>query len=506
MVARKTYLIFGICMLLNFSFYLSFAGVLESDLRKSVDSCVSISGKIDRESDPIDSIVINFKVDYMFNTLDKYTTVKTAYPDKTGLFNFKFCVKDGIGKISQIVIYSGSDVALLQQYLVEAGDDIFMNVAKKDDHLKIYFSGSGAIKYSCRREIELEYSRIYNQYVNLYSGDIVSNLSRIDSLYFEWDKKLLNVLSPYKTEITPIASSVLKADAICQRPMNKESLFRVAFSDAGSVFEKRKIAMYYLSNLKNDELFDDRTYSLSYNFVDFLLQKIQTALFFSEGGQTYSIIKAFAEIANTYNGELRDRLLMQLLVNPRFKKAEMAETTKDYESSLHEANKIVSNKLVKREIINKIESVSNGAVARDFALEDRDGKLVTLKDFKGKVVLLDVWYTGCLPCMVFSQRMERDIYPLFYGNRAFKVVSISIDKNKNSWLKSVDGGHYTNKNNINLFTGGAGSNHPFIKGYEVRGLPFLLLIDKNGHIFTRLTNVMSSKEISMLIKEAILAN
>ena len=39
-----------------------------------------------------------------------------------------------------------------------------------------------------------------------------------------------------------------------------------------------------------------------------------------------------------------------------------------------------------------------GMRAADFTYPDKDGKMVSLSDFKGKVVLVDVWATWCSPC------------------------------------------------------------------------------------------------------------
>ena len=39
-----------------------------------------------------------------------------------------------------------------------------------------------------------------------------------------------------------------------------------------------------------------------------------------------------------------------------------------------------------------------GQLAPDFELQNLDGELISLSDFKGKPVLINFWNTGCPPC------------------------------------------------------------------------------------------------------------
>ena len=40
-----------------------------------------------------------------------------------------------------------------------------------------------------------------------------------------------------------------------------------------------------------------------------------------------------------------------------------------------------------------------GSVVKDVEMRDRDGNLVKLSDFKGKLVYMDIWATWCGACV-----------------------------------------------------------------------------------------------------------
>ena len=73
------------------------------------------------------------------------------------------------------------------------------------------------------------------------------------------------------------------------------------------------------------------------------------------------------------------------------------------------------------------KKIEAGPKAPNFTLEELNGKVVHLSDFKGKVVLLNFFGTYCPPC-----RME---IPGFvelqkeFGPKGFQVIGVAVDQN-----------------------------------------------------------------------------
>jgi peroxiredoxin len=83
----------------------------------------------------------------------------------------------------------------------------------------------------------------------------------------------------------------------------------------------------------------------------------------------------------------------------------------------------------------QIDLLGVGSTAPGFhATNLGTGRPATLADYRGKVVLLNVWATWCLPCRVEMPSMERLYRRL--GGDAFRVVAVSIDEQGDSVVRA----------------------------------------------------------------------
>jgi thiol-disulfide isomerase/thioredoxin len=73
-----------------------------------------------------------------------------------------------------------------------------------------------------------------------------------------------------------------------------------------------------------------------------------------------------------------------------------------------------------------IHRLNQRVLAPEVSLTDLNGKAATLKDFRGKLVILNFWATWCIPCLFEMPEFEQ-LYQA-YKDKGFVVVAVSIDQ------------------------------------------------------------------------------
>lgn len=127
-------------------------------------------------------------------------------------------------------------------------------------------------------------------------------------------------------------------------------------------------------------------------------------------------------------------------------------------------------------IESKINIYKTGVAAINFTYPDVKGKQVSLADFKGKVVLVDIWATWCGPCVKEIPSLKQ-LEQEFHGQDVV-FVSISVDdpKDKKVWEKFIVDKQL---GGVQLF---AGAKAQIKRDYKISGIPRFMLFDKQGKI------------------------
>jgi peroxiredoxin len=115
-----------------------------------------------------------------------------------------------------------------------------------------------------------------------------------------------------------------------------------------------------------------------------------------------------------------------------------------------------------------------GMPAPEFRLPNLDGKIVSLADYKGKVVLLNIWATWCPPCVEEMPSMEKLYQEL--KEEDFVILAASIDASGNEVVAPF---MKTHKLSFPTLTDTQGKLQDI---YQTTGVPESFIIDKKGVI------------------------
>jgi len=152
---------------------------------------------------------------------------------------------------------------------------------------------------------------------------------------------------------------------------------------------------------------------------------------------------------------------------------------------------IVSSFMILSNLPVESAQIKKGEKAPVFSLYDTDGNKVTLSDFKGdRVVLIDFFASRCPHCIkgiTVMNQLNKE-----YKNKAFKVIGIDIKESQKKVSSLIK------KYNIS-YTMVLDKDGRVANAYNVRGIPFLVLIDKEGTI--RWFGYWISKDAGLLIEK-----
>jgi thiol-disulfide isomerase/thioredoxin len=150
------------------------------------------------------------------------------------------------------------------------------------------------------------------------------------------------------------------------------------------------------------------------------------------------------------------------------------------------------------ESLKAVSALFVGKMAPDVESKLLDGKGAKLSDYKGKVVLLDVWATWCGPCRAMIPH-ERELVKKM-KDKAFVLVSVSVDNKKEDLEKflgkeDMPWTHWWDN----------GQESAVLKTYRVNAFPTLYVIDHTGVIRHKWVGNPGNDKIDAAIDELVKA-
>lgn len=405
-------------------------------------------------------------------------------------------------------IKNGNLIKLIDNYAIEPNSHVTVHVSADD---RLTFTGSGSVAMQCVYEIQNAIEHFNNAQLLVRSAEIKRKTGSFqpelnDDYYLQWmpwwigisnQKKqiIANSLVNYKDRISGFMYHLTEANLMGAL----ETVHLIVFNRVMTDIKQAKT--------QNVEALRNKLLILNNDIPIFDYTKIPDSSLTYSSGVAEFIVRAWQygkrtdleTLIKNYHGEFKDRLIVEYI--------QTCKNTSWFDpENWQKAQGMVSMVYCKELIHNTAENLSVGKKVFPFSLPDTSGKIIKLENLKGKVVLLDFFFTGCPACRELNKNMA-GIYQRYEDNSNIVFISISVDKDRNKWKKSIREQIYTHKGSIDLYTEGKGSYHSIISRYAIFGYPTMLLIDKQGRLAAvnppRPSNQAREQELINLIEKQL---
>ncbi len=184
-------------------------------------------------------------------------------------------------------------------------------------------------------------------------------------------------------------------------------------------------------------------------------------------------VKVTDWIKDNFEGAARDKLLGYYLLNH-------APNIADPENQIAEILPEVRTPWIKDMLQKYISGYQESGIIGAYEFEDSQHNTKALSDIhQGKILLLDFWFTGCGACVIFYRDILAKLEEEYGSDGNIVFVSISTDKDKTLWKKSLESGKYSSEDAVNLY---AGPDHDILKNFQISAFPRQIMLGPNMKI------------------------
>lgn len=347
------------------------------------------------------------------------------------------------------------------------------------------FSGKGALKYQIKYQVD---SVALTQ--TPLDLTLMDSTGELNKNYFTQKSihRGVQILERYKKQLGERNYYLLKMNIIAG--MNdtwieqyhysiyfniklKERNFRKSYNEHVNLFETeiRHIPEYAIQNSLWYHNYISRRYRIFKESARALNEEDFTFT------NNYQVLNSVVE---EYKSPLKEKILMDYVAS------DVRSIRGDTRFLVHVMAAFNSDNY-KQRLLSYLSIHMPGSEAYNFSLSDTSGKMVSLSDFKGKVVFIDFWFTGCGGCSAYFKAVVDPVEKHYRDSSNVVFITVSTDYHRDKWVKGIETGLYTSDKAINLYTNGLGGAHKMITEYGITSYPSPLLVDKEGKIFS--TNV-----------------
>ena len=419
---------------------------------------VHITGKVNNPLEETVSILSEDRSETYTDTLDSYSNFEIQFEINSPKYmNFKH----------------GKETTAMY---VKPGDKIQLSIDPNEFDETINYTGSNASNFLAKKYL-LDEKINRRDLFSLPESDFLAQVADAErnmldllklvvddsfiteqekSIWFQWANTKLNYKRYFEfLSKTSIELSDTYFDFVSDVNMNDTSLLENHESYA------------FLKAYVSSEISGENQMFKTLQFIDknFESQKIKDTL-------SYDILKNFINNASLENIDL---------ILAEFK-------------SLHSDSSIY-NELA--DLALDMTKFNPGQPAINFSYPDVNGNEVSLSDFKGSYVYVDVWATWCGPCkreIPHLLELEKEYHE---KNIVFLSVSVDQDEDYEAWLNMLE---EKEMGGVQLFASGWSQ---ITQDYKINGIPRFMLFDTEGTIVNVRASRPSDPETRKLFDEIL---
>lgn len=131
----------------------------------------------------------------------------------------------------------------------------------------------------------------------------------------------------------------------------------------------------------------------------------------------------------------------------------------------------------------------------ELSFTDLHGKKVDIKNYAGKVVLVDFWATWCGPCIAALPEVKETYSKLH--DKGFEILGISLDSEKETLVQFLAAEKMTWPQHFD----GSGWENKLVQKFEITGIPSMWLVDKKGNLRDVAANMGLQEKVTKLLAE-----
>ncbi len=397
----------------------------------------------------------------------------------TPIIDQSFSARIDLIEPTQIFITLGSG----QFYLyLKPGDSLILNTDARAFLEKLNFTGTGSDinNYLVKKnQIQVDHEKKYSQ-----AGTIEEFTKNEDLLQQQLTKNLSSI-----KKIDPFYA--IEEASIIAQWINRKHYFIMTYSDLGT----RNIKDHWLKlTLDNDEALINQTYRKA---VDNLFNQKVVAAVSDPRNYSSGYHAVFEEILVMEQNGIMDYLLASNL-NNRIDYYGIVDLKDDY--LLYREKFPLSPYLINIESkYNAWDRITPGNPAPDVSFTNELGQVVSLSDFHGKPVYIDIWASWCKPCLEeipFRKNLSES-----FPDGDVILLNVSVDEQEENWINAMM--KYPEFSGTHVL-GDNGWSSAIMKDYLIQEIPKYIIIDAQGNINTLNAPPPSSSEVLVEVLKSLI--